>query len=148
MSTQASRKGTGNARRSARRLRPASPLRSASGLEDRAIAAECRAHAAELVLYRLDLVLERLGRLVDALVELEHRVDARQTSFKRDVVELPDDLEDVLDRPIACRLKRTLSCACKRRCISAMYSLALADCRPNPITVRSAVAIVFDPNAA
>jgi hypothetical protein len=38
-------------------------------------------------------------------------------------------------------LKRTLSWACRRRCISAMYSLALADWRPNPMTVRSAVAI-------
>src|SRR3954454_19914523 len=42
--------------------------------------------------------------------------------------------------PIACSLKRTLSWAIRRRCISAMYSLALADWRPRPITVRSAVA--------
>src|SRR3954469_25455612 len=48
--------------------------------------------------------------------------------------------------PMACSLKRTLSCACRRRCISAMYSLALADCRPNAITVRSAVAMTSDPN--
>src|SRR3954447_5788712 len=49
--------------------------------------------------------------------------------------------------PIAWSLKRTLSCACRRRCISAMYSLALAEGRPRPITVRSAVAMSCDPNA-
>src|SRR5439155_17796534 len=42
--------------------------------------------------------------------------------------------------PIACSRNLTLSCARRRRWISAMYSLALGSGRPSAITVRSAVA--------
>src|SRR5438034_9958061 len=43
--------------------------------------------------------------------------------------------------PIACSRNLTLSCARRRRWISAMYALALGSGRPSAITVRSAVAM-------
>src|SRR6476620_10674071 len=53
----------------------------------------------EAILHRVHLVGERL-LLVAALVELQHRVDARQPHLEGDAVELGDDGEDVLGRSL------------------------------------------------
>src|SRR5438128_2451800 len=66
-------------------------------LEDRPVAAEGGAYASQLILYRFDLVVEGLHRFVHPLVELEDGVDAGEAGLERDVVQLADDVEDVLD---------------------------------------------------
>src|SRR3954451_18090431 len=75
-------------------------------LEDRAVAAEGVADPAHLLLDGLHLVLERLCGLVDALVDLQDRVDPREAGLERDVVQLADDVEDVVELALELRAHR------------------------------------------
>ncbi len=54
----------------------------------------------QLLFDRSHLVLKRLGGSVDALVDLHDRVDTWQTGLERDVVQLANDVEDVVERPL------------------------------------------------